>query len=76
MKKKLIYLACFVVLAWAANSCDVISKDCKTCKKVYYTGTTYDHEDSATQYCGAELITIQATGPVTIGSYTVKWECN
>jgi hypothetical protein len=58
----------------AAPSCE---KSCKNCKKVYYTnGTTYDHADAESQYCGAELITVEATGPVTIGTYTVKWECN
>jgi hypothetical protein len=76
MKKKVLYLVCFVILACSVNSCDMLSKNCKTCKKVYYTGTTVDHEDSATQYCGTELVTIQATPPVTIGGYTVKWECN
>jgi hypothetical protein len=76
MKKKLLYLVCFCILAWAATSCDIIAKTCKNCKKVYYTGTTVDHEDAATQYCGTELVTIQATPPVTIGGYTVKWECN
>jgi hypothetical protein len=76
MKKKFFYLLCFIGLAWAMNSCDALSKNCKTCKKVYYVGTTRDHEDSGTEYCGTELVTIQATGPVTVGNYTVKWECN
>jgi hypothetical protein len=76
MKKKVFYLLCFVVLTCTINSCDALSKNCKTCKKVYYTGTTRDHEDSSTEYCGTELVTIQATQPVTIGSYTVKWECD
>lgn len=76
MKKKLLYLVCFVILAWSVTACDILSKNCKNCKKVFYTGTTYDHADSETQYCGAELVTIQATGPVTVGSYTVKWECS
>jgi hypothetical protein len=73
MKKKIIYALFLILFVIAAPSC---SKTCKNCKKVYYTGTTYDHEDSATQYCGAELVTIEATGSRTIGSYTVKWECN
>jgi hypothetical protein len=76
MKKKILYLVCLVFLTWSVNSCDSLSKNCKNCKKVYYSGTTYDHADSPTQYCGAELVTIQATGSVTIGAYTVKWECS
>jgi hypothetical protein len=73
MKKKIVYAVLFILLVIAGPSC---SKTCKNCKKVYYSGTTRDHEDSATQYCGAELITIEATGSVTVGAYTVKWECN
>jgi len=76
MKKKILFLISFVIIACSVTSCDALSKTCKTCKKVYYVGTTVDHEDSATQYCGAELVTIEATGPVTVGSYTVKWSCN
>ena len=74
MKKKIIYALFLILIVFAAPAC---SKTCKTCKKVYYTNqTTYDHEDTATEYCGAELITIEATKPVTIGGQTVKWECN
>ena len=74
MKKKIIYAAILILFVLAAPAC---SKTCKTCKKVYYTNqTTYDHEDSAAQYCGTELIGIEAQGAVTIGSYTVKWQCN
>ena len=76
MKKKIVYLLCFLALAWSVNSCNAISKTCKTCKKVYYVGSTVDHEDSSSEYCGTDLITIEATGPVTVGNYTVKWECN
>jgi hypothetical protein len=73
MKKKLIYGLFLVLFVFAAPAC---SKTCKTCKKVYYNGTTYDHEDAAAEYCGVELTGIEATPPVTIGGVTAKWECN
>jgi hypothetical protein len=77
MKKKICYLACLVLIAFMATSCGKIAGDCKNCKKVYYiNGTTYDHEDPETQYCGTDLITVESTPPQTVGSYTVKWECN
>ena len=77
MKKTLIYLACVIVFTCIATSCQKILNDCKNCKKVYYTnGTTFDHEDPESQYCGTDLIAIEATGPVTYGSYTVRWECH
>jgi hypothetical protein len=76
MKKKIFYLACLVLLAVGATSCQKLS-ECKNCKKVYYINvSTYDHEDPESQYCGTELIAIESTGPVTIGAYTVKWECH
>jgi uncharacterized lipoprotein NlpE involved in copper resistance len=73
MKKKIIYAFFLILIVLGAPSCQ---KDCKTCKKVFYLGTTLDHEESASQYCGTELITIEATAPVTINGLTVKWECN
>jgi len=73
MKKKIIYAAFLILVVLAAPSCQ---KDCKSCKKVYYVGTTVDHEDAAAQYCGAELLLNENAGSVTVGSYTVKWQCN
>ena len=74
MKKKIFFLACLVVLAAAATSCQKLG-DCKNCKKVYYLGTTWDHDDLESQYCGAKLIAIDGK-TLTIGAYTVKWECH
>jgi aryl-alcohol dehydrogenase-like predicted oxidoreductase len=76
MKKKLLFLACFVILACSFTSCDTLMKDCKNCRKVYYSGTTRDHEDPAVQYCGTDLVVIEAKSPVTQGSLTVKYECD
>jgi hypothetical protein len=77
MKKKVFYLVCFVGLAWAMNSCDAISKTCKNCKIVRYDASGAKiSEDSPTQYCGAELVGIQAQTPQTVGGVTAKWECN
>jgi hypothetical protein len=73
MKKKIIYAVFLILIVIAVPSC---SKTCKSCKKVYYNGTTRDHEDPSYQYCGTELITIEATPPETIGGVTVKYECN
>jgi hypothetical protein len=73
MKKRIIYAIFLIFIVLAAPAC---SKDCKSCKMVYYVGTTRDHEGSATQYCGSELLIIEATAPTTVGSYTVKYECN
>jgi hypothetical protein len=58
------------------TSCETLLKDCKNCRKVYYSGNVRDHEDPAVQYCGTALVTIEATVPYTQGSLTVKYECN
>ena len=73
MKKKLFFAAFLVLVAITFISCD---KTCKTCKQVTYVNGTYESETSGTQYCGTELITIEATPDVTIGQTTTKWECN
>lgn len=74
MKRKIIFAVFLALIVLAAPSCQ---KDCKNCKKVYYINvTTWDHEDDPSEYCGAELLAIEAIGPKTIGAYTVKWECN
>jgi hypothetical protein len=72
MKKKLFFLAVLILFAISFTSCE---KECKTCKKVYYVGTTYDHEDASSQYCGLELAAIDGVSR-TVGGFTVTWECN
>jgi hypothetical protein len=76
MKRKLYFVAAFLLLAWAATSCDKLG-DCKTCKQVFYEkgSSTVDHEGSEAEYCGTELITMEASGTVTIGNYDTKWDC-
>jgi hypothetical protein len=76
MKKKLLFFALFVGLAGMVTPCETLIKDCKNCRKVYYSGTTRDHEDAAVQYCGTALITVEATPPTTQGNLTVKYECD
>ena len=76
MKRKLLFGAAFLFVAWAATSCEAL-QDCKTCKQVFYLkGTsTVDHEGADSDYCGAELISIKTMGTVTIGDYDAKYEC-
>jgi hypothetical protein len=73
MKKKLIFAATLVFIAFAFTSC---TKTCKTCRQVTYINGSYDHEGSGQEYCGLDLAGIEATPDVTIGNTTTKWECN
>jgi hypothetical protein len=75
MKKKLLYVAGFVLIAWSVTSCDSLFKSCKFCKQVTYTSGNVTNEGSETEYCGADLVKVQAIPDATVGNTTVKWEC-
>ena len=74
MKKKIIYAAILVLIAIAAPSC---SKTCKNCKLVTRdsNGSIVNSGDP-TQYCGADLVGIEATPATTVGGNTTKYECD
>ena len=75
MKRKLLFGALFVFIAWAATSCEALS-DCKICKTIITDSATNQVTEGAeTEYCGAKLIAIEATRPVTTGTQTTKYEC-
>ena len=80
MKRKLLFGASFLFIAWAATSCKSLT-DCQTCK--FVTRKTSDNsivnEGGGTEYCGASLIAFKAANPdvpnTTNGTIT-KLECN
>ena len=74
MKRKLIFGASFLFIAWAFTSCDALS-DCGFCKNVTYENGSVVNEGSETEYCGTDLVTKKATPPVTVGSLTTKVVC-
>jgi hypothetical protein len=75
MKRKLLYVASLLFIAWAATSCEALS-DCKFCKLVTTDSSTGDvTEGFETEYCGAALIAIEAKAPVVTGTLTTKYVC-
>jgi hypothetical protein len=74
MKRKLLFGALYLFIAWAFTSCESLS-DCGFCKNVTYENGTVINEGSETEYCGQDLITKKVTPPVTVGSVTTKVEC-
>ena len=75
MKRKLLFAASFVFVAWAATSCEALN-DCKICKLVTTDSSNGEvTEGFETEYCGAKLITIENTAPKTVGSLTAVYEC-
>jgi len=72
MKRKILFGAVVLFLAWAATSCE---DNCGFCKKVTYENGVVINESSETEYCGTDLLTQKATPDLTIGSLVTKVEC-
>lgn len=80
MKRKLLFGASFLFIAWAATSCKSIT-DCQTCKLVTrkISDNSIVNEGGGTEYCGASLIAIKAQNPDVTNTVTgtiTKLECN
>jgi len=73
MKTKLLYAAGLVLVALSFTSCE---KTCKVCQQNTYVSGTLENEGSPSEYCGTELIKIEATPDFVLGSSTTKWECD
>lgn len=74
MKRKLLFGAAFIIIAWAADSCSAIT-DCKFCKYVTYENGVIQNSGSETEYCGAELIAQEAIPDQPAGTLITKVEC-
>jgi hypothetical protein len=72
MKKKLIFVVVFVIMAASFGSC---TQNCKFCKTVTYENGNVINETAETEYCGANLITKEATPDITVGNLVTKVEC-
>ena len=75
MKRKLLVAAAFVFIAVAFSSCEK-KQTCKSCQQNIYVDGTLETSGTSQEYCGLSLTVIEATGDVTIGNTTTKWECN
>ncbi len=75
MKKKLLFVAAFVLLALSFNACSVLN-NCKMCAYVQYENGSVINTGSETQYCGTDLIKQEAIPDVTVGTITTKVECH
>lgn len=75
MKRKILFAAAFLFVAWAATSCESLS-GCKVCKVVTTDSSNGDvTEGPETEYCGAALIAIEAQAPTTTGTLTSRYRC-
>jgi len=76
MKKKIIIAVFFIFIAGAATSCEDLMQ-CKKCRLVSTNSSTGEviEDPNETEYCGAQLIAIEATRPVVVGNVTTKHVC-
>jgi hypothetical protein len=74
MKRRLIFGASFLFIAWAFTSCEALT-DCGFCKYVSKENGAVINETAETEECGDDLIKMKATKPVTIGSVTTEVKC-
>ena len=69
MKRKILFAVFFIFMAWAATSCEDLMQ-CKKCRLVSTDSSTGEviEDPNETEYCGAKLIAIEATPPITVGT--------
>ncbi|MGI6322386.1 MAG: hypothetical protein ACOXZO_03580 [Bacteroidales bacterium] len=77
MKRIILFTVSFILLSWAASSCE--TENCKFCRKVLTDDATgniiNDGYDSEAEYCGFDLIAIEATSPISNKGVTTSWKC-
>ena len=78
MKKKLLFVAAFVLLAWSFTSCS--KTDCQFCKIVTRDpGGAEVFSNGGADYCGVELAAYKLANPEITDPVTknvTKVECN
>ena len=76
MNRKVLFGIFLFLLACALTSCEDLMQ-CKKCKMVSTNLRTGDvTEDlTETEYCGATLITVEATPPITDGDVKTEYVC-
>jgi hypothetical protein len=73
MKKKLIFAAAFVLIAWSFVSCEF--QKCKMCATNIYENGSLTIPGSEAEYCGTDLVTKEAVPDITVGNLVTKVEC-
>jgi hypothetical protein len=76
MKRKFLFGASFLLVAWAVTSCEALS-DCESCKWVTTDSSNGDVTEAPveTEYCGATLIAIKLK-TTTNGTRTTTYKCH
>ncbi len=76
MKKRVLFFVTFLIIAAGLTSCEELLNNCKICRLNTYEDGVLINSAQEAEYCGAELVTIQATPATTVGNTTTEWECD
>ncbi len=74
MKRKLIYTLSLIMITVLFTACESLT-GCKICRQVTYVNEKVEQEGRETEYCGAELVAIEATADIVNGNTRISWEC-
>jgi hypothetical protein len=74
MKYKLIFSLFLILMTFTFNSCESLT-GCKICRQVTYVDEKIEQEGNESEYCGAELVAIEAASDIVTGNTRVTWEC-
>jgi len=75
MKRKLLYIACLLVVTCSFTSCDLLGDGCQICQTVSYENGNPIAWGTEAEYCDQELLAIKAIAPTTYNGVTTRWEC-
>lgn len=71
---KILFCVILTVMIFTFTSCEELT-GCKICRQVTYVNGIVEQEGRETEYCGAELIAIEATADIVSGNTRIAWEC-
>jgi len=74
MKRKFLFEAAFLFIAWAVTSCEALN-NCKICRQVTYENGVVIGEGPEQEYCDADLVAIETQQDIIIGNQRTSWEC-
>lgn len=74
MKMKILFCAILTAMIFTFTSCEELT-GCKICRQVTYVNGIVEQEGRETEYCGAQLIAIEATADIVSGNTRISWEC-
>lgn len=74
MKYRIFFPIILLFITFTFNSCESLT-GCRVCRQVTYVNDKIEQEGNESEYCGAELVAIEAADDIVTGNTRVTWEC-